>query len=107
MQQAQILSAAASIRDVVLRKHAVTDTVSDTDLALVRQFVEKPDDFDGKKPVMSGAEMSSQVGSKNPYGDYAPASTQITGILKSMYDSMVGDLEKDNAEEGEKQKAYE
>jgi hypothetical protein len=107
MQQAQILSAAASIRDVVLRKHAVTDLVSDADLALVRQFVEKPDDFEQRKPVLSGAEISSQVGSKNPYGDYAPASTQITGILKSMYDSFVTDREKDNAEEAEKQKAFE
>lgn len=106
MQQAEVLSAAAGIRDVVLRRKAVTDMVSDADLALVRQFVEKPDDFEQKKPALSGAELSSQVGSTNPYGDYAPPARQITGILKTMYDSMVGDLEKDNAEEGEKNKAY-
>merc|ERR1711871_1332299 len=57
---------------------------------------------------MSGAEISSLVGSRNPYGDYAGgASGQVSGILKSMYDSFTADLEKANAEEGEKQKAFE
>merc|ERR1719197_2452995 len=44
---------------------------------------------------------------QNPFGDYAPASTQIQGILKGMYDSFTGDLEKANAEEADKQKAFE
>lgn len=107
MQQAEILSASAGIRDVILRKPAVKDMLSDSDLTLVRQFVQNPDGFEQKKPIMSGAEMGSRVGSANPFGDYAPASTQVVGILKSMYDSFVADLEKDNAEEAEKQKAYE
>jgi len=108
MQQAQMLSVAAGIRNVILtRKTELADVVSDSDMALVRQFVEKPDEFAQKKPMMSGAEMGSKVAAKNPFGDYAPASTQITGILKSMYDSFVGDLEKNNVEEAEKKKAYE
>ncbi len=36
----------------------------------------------------------------NPFGDYAPASTQIQGILKNMYDTMIGDLQDGNATEG-------
>lgn len=107
LQQAQILSAAAGIRNVVLTRKAIADMVSDADLKLVRQFVEQPEEYEQRKPVMSGAEMGSQVDSTNPHGDYAPASTQIIGILKGMYDSFTGDLEKDNGEEAEKQKAYE
>merc|ERR1719486_1832913 len=45
--------------------------------------------------------------SENPHGDYAPASTQIQGIMKVMYDSFAADLEKANAEEADKQKAFE
>jgi len=62
--------------------------------------VEKPEEFvKGKDAFVQN--------SQNPFGDYAPQSTRIQGILKSMYDSFTGDLEKDNAEEGEKQKAFE
>merc|ERR1719161_2647993 len=43
----------------------------------------------------------------NPFGDYAPASTQIQGIMKGMYDSFSAELEKANAEEADKQKAFE
>lgn len=105
MQQAEVLSAAAGIRNVVLHRHAIKDMVSDDDLKLVREFVEKPEAYEPKKSLMSGAEIGSQV-NQNPFGDYAPASTQIIGILKSMYDSFTNDLEKDNAEEADKQKAY-
>merc|ERR1719262_1766646 len=53
----------------------------------------------------SGAQVDATV--SNPHGDYAPASTQIQGIMKGMYDSFSADLEKANAEEADKQKAYE
>merc|ERR1719301_107296 len=43
----------------------------------------------------------------NPFGDYAPQSTQIQGILKGMYDAFTADLEKDNAAEAESQKSFE
>merc|ERR1719201_1076792 len=49
---------------------------------------------------------AAQVG-QNPFGDYAPQSTQIQGILKGMYDAFTGDLEKDNAAESESQKSFE
>merc|ERR1719453_2142109 len=47
------------------------------------------------------------MSSRNPFGDYAPASTQIQGILKGMYDAFAESLEKANAEEADAQKAYE
>eukprot|EP00929_Paragymnodinium_shiwhaense_P111685 TRINITY_DN79_c0_g2_i1.p1 TRINITY_DN79_c0_g2~~TRINITY_DN79_c0_g2_i1.p1 ORF type:complete len:497 (-),score=211.34 TRINITY_DN79_c0_g2_i1:155-1645(-) len=51
---------------------------------------------------MSAAQIAS-----NPFGDYAPQSTQIQGILKGMYDTFVADLEKANSEEAEAQKSFE
>merc|ERR1719456_2003452 len=48
-----------------------------------------------------------QTKAKGPFGDYAPASGAIQGILKGMYDAFTGDLEKANADEGKKQKEYE
>merc|ERR1719327_1659174 len=49
---------------------------------------------------------AAQVG-QNPFGDYAPQSTQIQGILKAMYDAFTSDLEKENVEEANKQKSFE
>jgi hypothetical protein len=49
---------------------------------------------------------AAQIG-QNPFGDYAPQSSQITGILQGMYDAMTADLEKDNAHEAESQKSFE
>merc|ERR1740130_2615597 len=47
-----------------------------------------------------------QIG-QNPFGDYAPQSSAIQGILKGMYDAFTMDLEKDNAAEAESQKSFE
>merc|ERR1719163_1669937 len=51
--------------------------------------------------------MSAAQTGQNPFGDYAPQSTQIQGILKGMYDAFTTDLEKDNVEEANKQKSFE
>jgi DNA repair exonuclease SbcCD ATPase subunit len=96
--EAQLLSIVAGVRGVLNAPHAKT-SMSNKELRIVQHFVEKPDDFVTKSSAL-------QVGN-NPFGDYAPQSTQIQGILKSQYDSFTSDLEKDNAEEGEKQKSYE
>lgn len=56
----------------------------------------------GKVEGLSAAQVAN-----NPFGDYAPQSTQIQGILKGMYDTFVADLEKGNADEAEAQKAFE
>merc|ERR1719464_1098071 len=77
--------------------------MADQDLNLVKRFVDRPEDFvDSRAGAMSAAQIAN-----NPFGDYAPQSTQIQGILKGMYDSFTGDLEKANAEEAKKQKGFE
>merc|ERR1719377_189130 len=59
---------------------------------MVEAFVHDPMQFYGH-PKFSGAQV------KNPFGDYAPASGQIQGMLKGMYDSMTSDLESKNADQ--------
>merc|ERR1719502_635225 len=84
-------------------KKSLPESVSDKDLDLVKDFVSKPEDFMAKHATAMSA---AQVG-QNPFGDYAPQSTQIQGILKGMYDAFTADLEKDNANEAEAQKSFE
>merc|ERR1719269_19481 len=70
---------------------------------VMNEFVAKPEEFlKSHKAGLSAA----QVG-QNPFGDYAPQSSQIQGILKGMYDAFTADLEKDNAAEAESQKSFE
>jgi len=99
---AQLLSVAASVRTIFSKK-AMLHAVSAKDLDLVKSFVAQPEDFmkTHSKPMSA-----AQVG-QNPFGDYAPQSSQIQGILKGMYDSFTGDLEKANAAEAESQKSFE
>lgn len=101
LQEAQLLSVVAGVRNV-LRQPVVSKEVPDQDLQLVRRFLDQPEDFVGGR---AGGISAAQI-ANNPFGDYAPKSTQIQGILKSMYDSFVGDLEKSNAEEGSKEEVF-
>mmetsp|Transcript_9021 Transcript_9021/g.25921 ORF Transcript_9021/g.25921 Transcript_9021/m.25921 type:complete len:708 (-) Transcript_9021:51-2174(-) len=101
MQEAQLLSVVAGVK-TVFRRPAVSKSMSSEDLDMVKRFVERPEDFVGGRSGVSAAQVSN-----NPFGDYAPQSTQIQGILKGMYDTFVGDLEKSNAEEAEAQKSHE
>lgn len=98
MQQAQLLSVVGGVREV-LSKTASADALSENDAEAIRQFVQNPEDF------MTKGTSALQVG--GPFGDYAPQSSQISGILKGMYDSFTSNLEKDNGEESDKQKAFE
>merc|ERR1719408_382407 len=70
---------------------------------MVEEFIRDPMKFYGQHAKMSAA----QVKGENPFGDYAPASTAIQGLLKGMYDAMVSDLESKNAEQAIAQKNYE
>jgi hypothetical protein len=56
----------------------------------------------GKKTAF----MQVSVGN-NPFGDYAPASTKIQGILKNMYDTFLANMQTANEDEGTKQKSFE
>jgi len=99
LHEAELMSVVAGVKTALNHK-VVSQAVSDSDLQAVKRFVAKPDAFVGKG--MSAA----QIG-QNPFGDYAPQSTQIQGILKGMYDAFTADLEKDNAEEADAQKSFE
>jgi hypothetical protein len=102
MQEAQLLSVVDGVRGV-LGKDTVTSTMSDKDLEVVQHFIKSPEDFVGARSgMMSAAQIAA-----NPFGDYAPQSSQIQGILKGMYDAFTSDLEKSNAEEADKQKSFE
>jgi len=102
MQEAQLLSVVSGVRSV-LHMPTASNSMSASDLEKVKEFISKPEDFVGNRAgVMSAAQIA-----QNPFGDYAPQSTQIQGILKGMYDAFTADIEKDNAEESEKQKAFE
>eukprot|EP00927_Polykrikos_kofoidii_P045184 TRINITY_DN3908_c0_g1_i2.p1 TRINITY_DN3908_c0_g1~~TRINITY_DN3908_c0_g1_i2.p1 ORF type:complete len:704 (-),score=175.63 TRINITY_DN3908_c0_g1_i2:76-2187(-) len=101
-QEAQVHGVVAGLRGV-LRHAAANRDVSVADLAIVKHFVDKPEDFinEGR----SGVSAVQIV--QNPFGDYAPQSTQIQGILRGMHDAFSADLEKSSAEEVEQQKAFE
>lgn len=86
----------------MLSKPLVADAISESDVDVIRKFVEQPQSFVDLKGVSH-----MQVSNSNPFGDYAPKSTQIQGILKGMYDAFTSDIEKNNAEEAESQKAFE
>jgi chromosome segregation ATPase len=98
MQEAQLLSIVAGVRSA-LSQTVIQHDLSDNDLEIVKRFVADPQDFVAPK--------TSLLQARNPHGDYAPASSQIQGILKSMYDSFTSDLEKANGEEADKQKNFE
>eukprot|EP00446_Apocalathium_sp_SHHI-4_P035944 CAMPEP_0177323826 /NCGR_PEP_ID=MMETSP0368-20130122/16951_1 /TAXON_ID=447022 ORGANISM="Scrippsiella hangoei-like, Strain SHHI-4" /NCGR_SAMPLE_ID=MMETSP0368 /ASSEMBLY_ACC=CAM_ASM_000363 /LENGTH=718 /DNA_ID=CAMNT_0018783621 /DNA_START=74 /DNA_END=2230 /DNA_ORIENTATION=+ len=101
-REAQLLSVVAGVRAVLTRPQA-SNGISQKDLDAVKRFVERPEDFmGGRLAGFSAAQVAN-----NPFGDYAPQSTQIQGILKGMYDTFTGDLEKANAEEADSQKAFE
>jgi phage shock protein A len=101
MHEAELLSVVAGVRRAL--SHKVTkQSMSSADIDVMRDFVTKPDDFVGKA---SNAMSAAQIG-QNPFGDYAPQSTRIQGILKGMYDAFTADLEKDNADEADKQKSF-
>jgi len=103
LHEAELLSVVAGVKTALKHHSTISKSVSDSDMQVMKQFVSKPDDFFAHHSrVMSAA----QVG-QNPFGDYAPQSTQIQGILKGMYDAFAAELEKDNAEEAEKQKSFE
>jgi len=99
--KAQLISVAVDVRGVVERAD-VAKRFSDNDLNIVKQFVANPQDFVGGH----GGFLSAAQTSNNPFGDYAPQSTQIQGILKGMYDSFSAELERDNVAEADAQKAF-
>lgn len=99
-QQAQVLSVVAGIRKALGRAES-KHSMSDDDLSVIRSFVENPDGFMHGRTAGAFLQVSN-----NPFGDYAPQSGRVQGILKGMYDTFASDLEKANAEEAEKAKGF-
>jgi predicted nucleic acid-binding Zn-ribbon protein len=99
--QVQLLSMAGQVQRVLRLSSKMQRAMSANDLEIVRNFVAKPMEFFQSKGMVA-----AQVG-QNPFGDYAPQSSQIQGILQGMYDAFTADLEKDNAAEAESQKSFE
>jgi len=104
-EQTQVLSVAAGLRSML--RHAVAKrSFSESDLEAVQHFVESPEDYvasqDSEVPSLSAVQVAN-----NPFGDYAPQSSKIQGILKGMYDSFTASLESANANEAEAQKSFE
>jgi chromosome segregation ATPase len=126
MREAQILSVVAGVKGM-LKNAAVIKSVSASDMKIVEKFVERPEDFMGShsagieeptKPMevkqgvfypneLGGFLSAIQLDNTNPYGDYAPQSTRVSGVLKSMYDTFAMDLEKLHVEEANRQKSFE
>jgi len=102
LHEAELMSVVAGVRRSMQHK-SVSKSFSDNDMQVVKKFVTQPEAFIGK----SGGGMSAAQIGQNPFGDYAPQSTQIQGILKGMYDAFTSDLEKDNVNEAEAQKSFE
>eukprot|EP00928_Gymnodinium_smaydae_P020377 TRINITY_DN17874_c0_g1_i1.p1 TRINITY_DN17874_c0_g1~~TRINITY_DN17874_c0_g1_i1.p1 ORF type:complete len:740 (-),score=227.52 TRINITY_DN17874_c0_g1_i1:70-2220(-) len=102
MEQANFLTVAAAVRPV-LERPMTARALSSKDLEAVRLFAARPQDFvKGGRGHRLGA---LQV-KNNPFGDYAPQSTQIQGILKGLYDTFTSSLEKANGEESTNQKTF-
>jgi len=103
LQEAQLLGVVGGLKNM-LRRASVEKSMKEEDLEVMKRFIEKPEEFvAGKK----AGELAAVQIANNPFGDYAPQSTQIQGILKSMYDSFTSDLEKANVDEAKKQKSFE
>jgi len=99
LQQAKFLSVVGGLGQVLDIAQAQSKLSLDQ-LDVVRRFVQHPE-----ADVQHGL-IAAQTG-QNPFGDYAPASDQIQGLFKGMYDGFTADLEKDNVEEATSQKSFE
>jgi len=100
--QAQLLSVAADVKSA-LQGSSAWRVASAEDIRALRNFAENPEEAVASPTSRVSA---MQVG-ENPFGDYAPQSTRIQGIMKGLYDSLAAELEKDNAGEADKQKGFE
>jgi len=103
LQEAEILSVAGGVKGALRMIPSGEDfgTLTEENRNMVEAFVSDPSKFFGQHAKFSGIQQ------KGPFGDYAPASGAIQGILKGMYDAFTSDLETKNADQAMKQKQYE
>jgi len=102
VEKTKLLSVAADVRGALRVLPSDAFTHGNDDKRIVEAFIRDPTGFYSQEKAKLGA---MQI--KGNFGDYNPASTQIQGLLKGMYDAMVSDLESKNAEQAINQKNYE
>jgi len=102
LAKTKLLSVAADVRGALRVLPSDAFTHGKDDKRIVEAFIRDPTGFYSQEKAKLGA-----VQIKGNFGDYAPASGQIQGLLKGMYDAMVSDLESKNAEQAMSQKSYE
>jgi len=98
-REAQLMSVAVGVKKVMsqMSRHS---RLSDENANMVMRFVQNPQAYAAHGMV------ATQTG-QNPFGDYAPQSSQIQGILAGMHDTFKADLKKDIAAEEESLKSFE
>lgn len=96
--EAELMSVTMGVRKVLADSRSVA-LISEANMEVVRNFVQHPSTFGSQGMI------AAQTG-QNPFGDYAPQSSQIQGILKGMYDAFTQDLEKENSEEANEEKSF-
>jgi len=91
VKDAALLSVAVDLHEVMLSPQVQT-RLSASEADEVNRFVQNPQEFAAHGII------AAQTGN-NPAGDYAPASGQIQGILKSQSDALTADLADDEKQE--------
>jgi len=102
VEKTKLLSVAADVKGALRVLPSDAFTHGQNDKRIVEEFIRDPTGFYSQEKAKLGA---MQI--KGNFGDYNPASTQIQGLLKGMYDAMVSDLESKNAAQAISQKNYE
>jgi len=102
LQQAQTLSVVAGVKNALAR--LPSNSLDSSELQSVRAFVADPVKFFEKSSQPAFLQQNAR---HNPYGDYAPQSTVIQGILKNMHDTFIQNLTDMIAEEEQKQASFE
>lgn len=94
MRRAQLMGVAGVMRRL-LNNPEVQDIASQDDMNDLQKFVDNPTDVTSQapssKPSLSVVTMRSAV-KHNPFGDYAPGSTRIFGVLQGLEEKLVTDL---------------
>jgi len=98
---AELLAMGGSIKEA-LTYGEQNKEFSEESRKMVEDFVANPSKFYSQKQ-----HKFSGIQQKGNFGDYAPGSGAIQGILKGMYDQFTMDLERKNVEEAQWQKQYE
>merc|ERR1719191_1073343 len=96
-----LMKVASQVRSAILGAPQL-NTLSDTNMKVLKRFLEEPVAFLQETPEEEYYDQKAQA-----KASYSPQSATVTGILKDMYDTFAADLEKANGEESKFQKAFE